>query len=138
MKYKKLFSNSLSFKVDPLPQNVEIFGDVKIPTALTNVTTKQEINSYDITLFYEFKPAIADIEATYSFTTDTPDFWRREGQEYPRHGARFTGEPAFFKHVGSATKGLLEKTGYTLDDFNYVVFHQPNGKFPLRMAKKRY
>jgi hypothetical protein len=30
MKYKKYFSNSLSFKVDPLPQNVEVFGDFEI------------------------------------------------------------------------------------------------------------
>lgn len=82
------------------------------------------------------KDTIADIEDTYSFTTDTPDFWRREGQEYPKHGARFTGSPAYFKHVAGATNGLLEKTGYKVDDFDYVIFHQPNGKFPVRMAKK--
>ena len=82
------------------------------------------------------KDTIADIEATYSFTTDTPDFWRREGEEYPRHGARFTGVPAYFRHVQGATEGLLEKTGHKLDDFDYVVFHQPNAKFPLRMGKK--
>ncbi|MFC2174598.1 hydroxymethylglutaryl-CoA synthase [archaeon] len=82
------------------------------------------------------KDTIADIEATYSFTTDTPDFWRREGQEYPQHGARFTGVPAYFRHVQGATDGLLKKTGHALDDFDYVVFHQPNAKFPLRMGKK--
>ncbi len=82
------------------------------------------------------RSVIAEIEDFYSFATDTPDFWRREGKEYPRHGARFTGEPAYFKHVLSATKGLLEKTGYTLDDVDYFVFHQPNAKFPLRAAKK--
>ena len=35
---------------------------------------------------------IAEIHHTCSFTTDTPDFWRREGQNYPRHGGRFTGD----------------------------------------------
>ena len=45
------------------------------------------------------KNTIADIEETCSFTTDTPDFYRREGQNYPSHGGRFTGKPAYFKHV---------------------------------------
>ncbi len=78
---------------------------------------------------------IAKIEDTYSFTTDTPDFWRREGEDFPRHAGRFTGEPAYFRHVVSATKGLLEKTGKEVDDFDYFVFHQPNMKFPLTAAK---
>jgi hydroxymethylglutaryl-CoA synthase len=78
---------------------------------------------------------IAEIEETYSFTTDTPDFWRREGEDFPRHGGRFTGEPAYFKHVIAATNGLLKKTGKTVNDFDYFIFHQPNTKFPLAAAK---
>ncbi|UCE81233.1 MAG: hydroxymethylglutaryl-CoA synthase [Methanobacteriota archaeon] len=79
---------------------------------------------------------IASIDKTYSFTTDTPDFWRREGKVFPRHGGRFTGEPAYFKHVISGAKGLLEMTNTTPEDFTHAVFHQPNGKFPTRVAKQ--
>ena len=79
---------------------------------------------------------LAEINDTYSFTTDTPDFYRREGQPYPSHGGRFTGEPAYFKHVLSAAKGLLEKTDSKVEDYDYACFHQPNGKFYLRAGKK--
>jgi hydroxymethylglutaryl-CoA synthase len=79
--------------------------------------------------------ALATINATYSFVTDTPDFWRREGEMYPSHGDRFTGEPAYFKHVMSAAEIMMEALGYTAQDYNYVILHQPNVKFPSRAAK---
>jgi hydroxymethylglutaryl-CoA synthase len=78
---------------------------------------------------------IASVECTYSFMTDTPDFWRREHQFYPSHGGRFTGEPAYFKHTMGAAEGILEKSGLTPKDIDWVVFHQPNGKFPMRVGK---
>ncbi|NYT18624.1 MAG: hydroxymethylglutaryl-CoA synthase [Methanobacteriales archaeon] len=79
---------------------------------------------------------LADFEGTYSFTTDTPDFYRREGKPYPRHGGRFTGEPAYFKHVLSGAKGMFEKMGTEASDYDHAVFHQPNGKFYIRAARK--
>jgi len=79
---------------------------------------------------------VADFEGTYSFTTDTPDFYRREGRPYPKHGVRFTGEPAYFKHVLSGAKGLFKKMGTEASDYDHVIFHQPNGKFYIRAARK--
>ncbi|GAB4576001.1 MAG: hydroxymethylglutaryl-CoA synthase [Anaerolineae bacterium] len=79
--------------------------------------------------------ALAVINATYSFVTDTPDFWRREGEMYPSHGDRFTGEPAYFKHVLSAAQTMMDEMGKTAQDYTYVILHQPNVKFPSRAAK---
>ncbi len=79
---------------------------------------------------------IASIDHTESFTTDTPDFWRREDATYPSHGGRFTGEPAYFKHVTRAAENIMQNTNTTPDDYDYVVFHEPNSKFPLATAKK--
>jgi len=78
---------------------------------------------------------IALIHRTCSFTTDTPDFWRREGQDYPRHGGRFTGEPGYFRHIQGAVALLFDQSGKSPKDYDYAVFHQPNAKFPQRVAK---
>ncbi|TET47808.1 hydroxymethylglutaryl-CoA synthase [candidate division TA06 bacterium] len=79
---------------------------------------------------------LATIDSTYSYMTDTPDFWRREYQHYPRHAGRFTGEPAYFKHVLGAATGMMDASKMKPTDFAYVIFHQPNGKFPLRAGKR--
>jgi len=79
---------------------------------------------------------LARVLHTYSYTTDTPDFWRREYMHYPRHGSRFTGEPAYFHHTLSSAKGVMAKAGLSPADIAHAVFHQPNGKFPIRAGKK--
>ena len=79
---------------------------------------------------------IARVTGTLSYTTDTPDFWRREGQRYPSHGGRFTGEPAYFRHVSECARRMMESSGTNPQDYQHVVFHQPNGKFPQRVGKQ--
>lgn len=78
---------------------------------------------------------VAEINHFTSFTTDTPDFWRRQNQKYPKHAGTFTGEPAYFKHIINATKLLFEKLKTKPENYDYAIFHQPNGKFPLEVAK---
>ncbi len=79
--------------------------------------------------------SVATITGSFSFVTDTPDFWRRAHAEYPSHGDRFTGEPAYFKHILGAAQALMEAVGTTVEDYRWAVFHQPNAKFPERAAK---
>ncbi len=79
---------------------------------------------------------VAEVLFTHSYTTDTADFWRRDHQSYPRHGGRFTGEPAYFKHILGCGRALLEKSGMKPEDFQYAVFHMPNGRFPLKAGKE--
>jgi hydroxymethylglutaryl-CoA synthase len=79
---------------------------------------------------------IAEIEGWYSCTSDTPDFWRRDGEPHPMHGGRFTGDPAYFKHVRMSAKKLMEQLNLQVGDVDYFVAHQPNVQFPVRIAKE--
>ncbi|MBI5620194.1 hydroxymethylglutaryl-CoA synthase [Candidatus Gottesmanbacteria bacterium] len=79
---------------------------------------------------------LATLSACTSYSSDTPDFWRRDGVRYPSHAGRFTGEPAYFTHVMGAAHRLFEKAQCKPSDMDYCVFHMPNGRFPRDVAKR--
>jgi hydroxymethylglutaryl-CoA synthase len=79
--------------------------------------------------------SLAIIEGSFSYVTDTPDFFRRPYQHYPQHGSRFTGDPAYFKHVLASARQLMEVLGTVPEDYAAAVFHQPNPRFPERAAR---
>lgn len=79
---------------------------------------------------------VATIKGSFSYVSDTGDFWRRQGEKYPRHLSRFTGEPAYFHHVETAVKSLFSEFNMKATDFQYAVFHQPNPRFPIEAATR--
>ncbi len=81
-------------------------------------------------------PGLCRIDATLSYTTDTPDFWRGTHDRHPSHAGRFTGEPAYFHHIVTAANAMMEREKMTPDNFDHVVLHMPNAKFPIQAAKK--
>jgi len=81
-------------------------------------------------------PWLAQLNFVSSISSDTPDFWRREGEQYPNHAGRFTAGPAYFRHVLGSTQSFLDKTKTKINDYNHVVLHMPNAKFPQRAAVK--
>lgn len=80
------------------------------------------------------KKVIATINDVYSCSSDTPDFWRRSEQAYPSHAGRFSGEPGYFAHVVPAAKEIMKRNKLTPKNIDYVVFHMPNGVFPIKAA----
>ncbi len=76
--------------------------------------------------------SVAVIERSASYVTDTMDFWRRPGSHFPRHAERFSGDPGYFGHVIPAAEEMMAEMQTQPADYDYVVVHQPNVKFPVR------
>jgi hydroxymethylglutaryl-CoA synthase len=87
-------------------------------------------------VFGQGERVVCEVLHTHTVTSDTPDFWRREGRRYPSHAGRYTGEPAYFEHVLTCASDILKRSSAAPSDFDHVVFHMPNDKFPLAAAKR--
>jgi hydroxymethylglutaryl-CoA synthase len=79
--------------------------------------------------------SLAIVEESLSYSTNTPDFFRRHEASYPQHGGRFTEEPGYFHHTLAASRLMLEKTGAKPSEFDFAVFHQPIPKLVERASK---
>lgn len=79
---------------------------------------------------------LAEIIDVVSYTTDTPDFWRRPGEEHPQHGGRFSADPGYLHHVLTASQELLHRNNIKSSNVNWAGFHTPNGKLPLIVAQE--
>ncbi|MBI2020589.1 hydroxymethylglutaryl-CoA synthase [Candidatus Daviesbacteria bacterium] len=79
---------------------------------------------------------VANILDFTSYSSDTPDFWRKDTEKFPSHAGRFTGDPAYFAHVIGASQKMLDQIKMKPQDFDFAIFHMPNAKFPKEAAKR--
>lgn len=81
---------------------------------------------------------IAEIEGTYSYTTQTPDFFRLDGERYIKHAAAEVEEfiVGYNKHMTESIKGYMKKYGRKPGDFDYIVLSQPDGQIPVAIGKE--
>lgn len=105
-------------------------------TARPHDSLEYTAGSGAVALILGNKDPLAIIEGWHSYSSDTPDFWRREGIRYPSHGGRFTGKPSYFRHIAGAVLPLLKSKKMIPSQFDYAVFHMPNGAFPVQIAKQ--
>lgn len=89
-----------------------------------------------VALLLGAEKVLLEVLGSHSYSSDTPDFWRRHGASYPSHAERFTGIPAYFRHITEASTTLLEKLHMKPEDFTHAVFHMPNGRFPVEVSKR--
>ncbi|MFN4212585.1 MAG: hydroxymethylglutaryl-CoA synthase, partial [Microgenomates group bacterium] len=102
--------------------------------AKTHDPLEYTVGAGAVSLLLGGKDVLLEVVDFTSFSSDTPDFWRREGIRYPSHGGRFTGKPSYFYHIKEASLNLLKKSKLNPPNFKFAIFHMPNGKFPLEIG----
>jgi len=80
---------------------------------------------------------LATLDATASYTSDTPDYWRLDGDRYVMWGgqAMTSTDVGMPTHMDGAVKAVLAKVGLKSDDISAVAIHQRDGASASRLAQ---
>lgn len=81
---------------------------------------------------------LVEIEGMFSWMTQTPEFYRLDGERYIKHAANENEEPVvgYGRHVKNAVQGYLKKFSRQPRDFAYVALSEPDGQLPLEVGKE--
>ncbi|HEX58854.1 MAG TPA: hydroxymethylglutaryl-CoA synthase [Methanomicrobia archaeon] len=80
---------------------------------------------------------IADFGSFCMFSTDLPYRWRRNESIYVEEidDPRVERDFGYVRHVSSAIRALLQKSGAKLSDYQHVVLDQPDAQLPRALAR---
>lgn len=79
---------------------------------------------------------IATIDHLAAASSDVTDFWRRDGEQFPSVVGKFSAEIGYVAHTRRVIENLLEQTGTSADDYDYLCLHQPYSSLPLSVARE--
>lgn len=81
---------------------------------------------------------IAEFEGMFSYATQTPEFFRLDGERYIKHAATEEEQNlwGYTRHIKGAVEGYLNKFGCKPEDFVYIAISQPDGILPVDVAKE--
>lgn len=81
---------------------------------------------------------LATLDATASYSSDTPDYWRLDGDRYFMWGgqAMTATHVGMATHMGGAVKAVLTKAGVKSDDIAAVAIQQRDGASVYGLAQR--
>jgi hydroxymethylglutaryl-CoA synthase len=79
---------------------------------------------------------IATIDHIAAASSDTTDFWRRDGEQFPSVVGKFSAEVGYAEHTRRVVESLLAASGTAPEDYTYLCLHQPYPSLPLSVAKQ--
>lgn len=81
--------------------------------------------------------SLATLDATASYTSDTSDYWRLDGDRYIMWGgqAMTSTDIGMQAHMSGAVNALLTKTRLSLDDFAAIAIQQWDGASVFSVAR---
>lgn len=79
---------------------------------------------------------LARVDATSAASSDTTDFWRRDGAKYPSVVGKFSAEEGYEAHTCRVVNQLLADTKTKPEDYAILCLHQPYQSLPLSVGKK--
>ena len=83
------------------------------------------------------KDVLASFEASYSLSSELMDFWRLEGDPFPRSWEeRFVIAEGYLKTMKQVISGILEKCRLGPKDFSKVVLYGPDNRSHALLAKQ--
>jgi hydroxymethylglutaryl-CoA synthase len=79
---------------------------------------------------------LATIDRVAAASSDTTDFWRRDGERFPSVVGKFSAEVGYAEHTRRVVESLLRATGTGPADYRYLCLHQPYPSLPLAVARE--